>query len=196
MPGTYSGPHQATRRHRHVLDNPNRRGPGPGGTGYSPGVRLSGLCQAGPLHLPVAGHLSRLHRADDSGAGVGPVNQAIDHAEAAAEAIRALNHATYGPWPSATGYAQPGDVDVTLAYLSMLAHRLPQALTWAERWLSRALADGRVRHDTGDDPGEAVAYAAESLAQARAAAESLAGHLDRAHTATSHLGGYPEVDRC
>jgi hypothetical protein len=104
-------------------------------------------------------------------------------ADAAAEAIRALNHTTL---PGAGGLTYPGDVYSLLAALSLLAARLPQALTQTETFLAAELAAGRIVIVDGahtGDPAAAVAQAAACLHTARAAAHRL--HVDLDHAAAA-----------
>lgn len=120
---------------------------------------------------------------------------AAEHADAAAEAIRALNRATMTRVPSPGGYAQPGDVDATVGALCTLAERLPQALCQMQEWLYAALDAGRVRHDTGGDVVDAVENAVDYLITARQRTAEVHLFLTRARSYTSHLGGYlPEGD--
>jgi hypothetical protein len=112
-----------------------------------------------------------------------------DQAEAAAEAIRALNHATLRFGDSA-GYQWPSDVDAVIGQLQLLAERLPQALEQAREWLTEQLLAGRVGHDT---PGRKAAFAAAtvvgSLNEAETCAHALAGTLAKARRESSHLTG-------
>jgi hypothetical protein len=104
-------------------------------------------------------------------------------ADAAAEAIRALNHATL---PGSGGLAYPGDVYSVLIALSLLAARLPQALAQAETFLVAQLTAGRIVIVDGahtGDPDAAVAQAAACLHTARAAAHAL--HVDLDHAAAA-----------
>jgi hypothetical protein len=109
----------------------------------------------------------------------------IYHAENAAEAVRALNHAT--AWGE--GYIWPADVSAVIARLQILAARLPQALNQAGRWLQTTSDEGSVGHDAGGDAAATVARAVADLAAASQAAETLAARLDAAHQSTAHLTG-------
>ena len=106
--------------------------------------------------------------------------QAALHAEAAAEAIRAVSHATQ-PWgESLTG---PADVYDVLGSLELLAARLPQALSQLQRYLVREQEAGRVRIVDGEhagDPAAAVTATTCRLEQATAAAGSLREALEHA----------------
>jgi hypothetical protein len=104
-------------------------------------------------------------------------------ADAAAEAIRALNHATL---PGAGGLSYPGDVYSVLIALSVLAARLPQALAQAETFLVAQLTAGRIVIVDGahiGHPDDAVAQAEAYLDTARAAAHRL--HVDLDHAAAA-----------
>ena len=104
-------------------------------------------------------------------------------ADAAAEAFRALNHATL---PGASGLSYPGDVYSLLAGLSLLAGWLPQALAQAETFLVAQLTAGRIVIVDGEhagDPHDAVAEAEAYLHAARAAAHRL--HVDLDHAAAA-----------
>jgi len=112
-----------------------------------------------------------------------------DHAEAAAEAIRALNHATIRHGDQA-GYDWPSDVDSVIGNLQLLAERLPQTLRQAREWLADEMVAGRVGHDT---PGRKAAFAAATvvgyLNEAEFCAETLATTLAKARRESSHLTG-------
>ena len=112
-----------------------------------------------------------------------------DHADAAAEAIRALNHATLRHGDPA-GYAWPSDVDSVIAELQLVAERLPQALQQAREWLADQLVAGRVGHDTpGRKPAFAAAVVVGHLNEAEFCAQALAATLARARRESSHLTG-------
>ena len=112
-----------------------------------------------------------------------------DHAEAAAEAIRALNHATIVSGDPA-GYQWPSDVDSVIGNLQLLAERLPQALQQARDWLADQLDAGRVGHD---DPARKATFAAATvvgyLNEAEVCADALATTLAKARRESSHLTG-------
>ncbi|NLT53719.1 MAG: hypothetical protein GXX79_03950 [Actinomycetales bacterium] len=115
---------------------------------------------------------------------------AVDHANAAAEAIRSLNHATlrigdHDPG----GYEWPSDVDAVLAELSVMAHRLQQAIWQADRWLRREHDSGRVGHDQGKDVAAVVHATSIALRDAHQDAGALANSLDDARAHTNHLTG-------
>src|SRR5919202_6696385 len=79
-----------------------------------------------------------------------------DYADAAAEAVRGLNHATF----AGTGYEVPSDVYDVLGQLSTMLARLPQALSQAADWLAREQAAGHVGHDQLTNAGAVAAAVA------------------------------------
>ena len=107
-------------------------------------------------------------------------------ADAAAEAIRSLNHS---PMRGA-GYVYPSDVDAVVACLEALTQRLPQALLQAEQWINARAEEGKVGDDRADvDPVATVETASVYLTAARVEAGRLAQSLTRARNATAHLTG-------
>jgi hypothetical protein len=114
------------------------------------------------------------------------VNGPAQSARTAAEAVRALNHVTFG----GAGYARPGEVDQVIGELLRLAERLPQALRQAGRFLAGAHAAGRVGHDSGPDATDAtVAEVLTELGHAQRDATFLATALRYARDQSSHLTG-------
>lgn len=112
-------------------------------------------------------------------------NTPAGQADAAAEAIRALNHLTQTPQAD---WEFPGDAYAVVGNLAMAAHRLPQALDQVAS-LVRSLAEGgRIRHAKGGDVSEEVAEALEALREAAGAAGAMGAALDRAHAALGPLG--------
>ena len=107
-------------------------------------------------------------------------------AEAAAEAVRDLNHTTVH---AVGAYEYPSEVSAVLGSLSELATRLPQALDQASAWLVRADQEGRLTSDTDTAPDALVDMAAIALADARAIAGQLTAALRTATSHTAHLGG-------
>jgi hypothetical protein len=108
-------------------------------------------------------------------------------ARTAAEAVRGLNHATRHE----AGLGQPSVACDVLGSLSLAASRLGQALAQVTRYLDRALADGRLGHDLGDDPCLAVETAGLFLDHARLSAAALAGDLGAAQQQLALLNGHP-----
>jgi hypothetical protein len=108
-----------------------------------------------------------------------------EHADAAAEAIRSLTHATLSG-----GYRWPSDVYATLGALERVATMLPQALRQAATWLEQEHDAGRVGHDHPKaSAGISVEIALGELDVATEAATSLRRALAGAHEATAHLTG-------
>ena len=113
--------------------------------------------------------------------------QAAALAQAAADAIRGLNHtALHGD-----GLGQPSDAYDVLGSLSLAASRLGQALAQVARSLDLALADGRLGHDLGEDPRFAVESAGLFLDDARLSAAALAGDLGSAQQQLALVNGRP-----
>ena len=105
------------------------------------------------------------------------------HAETAAEAIRALNHATLPGTNELTG---PADVYDTLGALATLTARLPQALAQLQAFLDSETDAGRVAIVDGEhvgDPAAAAATAGHWTDTATAAARALQHALEQAHAA-------------
>jgi hypothetical protein len=93
-------------------------------------------------------------------------------ADQAAEAVRALNHATIG----GTGLVHPADAYDVLGALALLAARLPQALGQVQNFLDDATEAGRVSIVDGEHAGDPVA-----------AVTTCAHHLDAAILAARRL---------
>ena len=94
----------------------------------------------------------------------------ITLARTAAEAIRGLNWLT----GRETGLGQPAAAYDVIGALAQAASRLHQALAQITGWLDRALAAGRLGHDLGEDPAEAIDAAGIFLGDARMSAAALA----------------------
>jgi len=104
----------------------------------------------------------------------------VEHADAAAEAIRAINHLTL--WG---GLAYPAEAYQLLGDLATLAYRLPHTLAQLARQLDDWHTAGRVRIDPGtefaDNPALAIATATSYLRDdAVPTAERLAAALNQA----------------
>ncbi|CAM5244574.1 hypothetical protein SANTM175S_09779 [Streptomyces antimycoticus] len=69
----------------------------------------------------------------------------VELSDAAAEAIRQLNHATGKP----DGLEYPGDAYSTVANLKTLVQRLPQALEQIEAFITGLHTDGHLTSDRG-----------------------------------------------
>jgi hypothetical protein len=116
-----------------------------------------------------------------------PQEEPATLARAAAEAVRALNHATLGP----DGLAQPADACEVLGELSLTASRIPQLLGQVGRWLAATLAAGRLGCDDSTDPAAAVSGAWLFISDARASAAAPARDLDYAQQQLAAVNGGP-----
>lgn len=107
-------------------------------------------------------------------------------ADAAYEAVRALNHATM-PWEQLTGDAD--ELYQVVGRLAALLHITPQALRQAATWAARAQRDGRVGVDAASPacPDATLASLRCALDRAALLASRAAGQVDAAHQAASHL---------
>ena len=103
-------------------------------------------------------------------------------AQITAEAIRALNHATF---PRA-GLSEPATVHRVLGELATAANRLPQLCSQLARWLDAENTAGRLTHDTGLMPAP-VHFVMARLENASRYAGLLGGALDDAQQATAGL---------
>jgi len=103
-------------------------------------------------------------------------------AQITAEAIRALNHATF----TQAGPEQPATVNAVLGQLAAASHRLPQLCGQLAGWLSQEYTAGRLAHTTGDLE-DAVGDAQASLDRAARHATRLGEALDLAHQSTAWL---------
>ncbi|MET7894996.1 hypothetical protein [Streptomyces mirabilis] len=109
---------------------------------------------------------------------------AVELSDAAAEAVRDLNHATQ----SAKGeLVYPGDAYKTVASLKLLTQRLPQSFDQLFDFLGRLAKTGAVTADYSA-PDDHLAEARSALASAAITAQTLTEHLDRAHGALAPLG--------
>ena len=102
-------------------------------------------------------------------------------AQITAEAIRALNHATF---PRAA-LSEPATVYRVLGELATAANRLPQLCSQLARWLDEENTAGRLADDH-DLPG-AMHYVMARLENAPRYAALLGGALDDAQQATAGL---------
>jgi hypothetical protein len=113
-------------------------------------------------------------------------------AAGAAEAIRALNHATR---PGAGGLAYPADAYDITGSLGPAAARLPQALAQLVTFLQDQTAAGRVVIVAGPhagDPAAAIAAATGCLDAAVAAARRLHQALNAAQNTLTWAAAAPE----
>lgn len=103
-------------------------------------------------------------------------------ADQAAEAIRALNHATRGD-----GLEYPADVYDVVASLKLMEQRLPQLYGQLASFLTAENEAGRVAHDTGEPSSPYVTETIAALAAARLSSAATAEALDDAHNACAGL---------
>jgi hypothetical protein len=108
-------------------------------------------------------------------------------ARTAAEAVRSLNHLTLG----AGGLEQPAGACEVLGELSLAASGFGQLLGQVSRWLTSALAGGRLGCDDGTDPAAPVSGAWVFLSRARSSAAALAEDLSRAQQQLALVNGKP-----
>jgi hypothetical protein len=94
----------------------------------------------------------------------------------AAEAARALNHATL---PGAGGLAYPADAYEVAGQLSLLAARLPQALAQIHTFLQQQTAAGQVTVVAGQHAGDPAAM----LTAVTSDLDDAAGFARRLHQA-------------
>jgi ribulose-5-phosphate 4-epimerase/fuculose-1-phosphate aldolase len=106
---------------------------------------------------------------------------AVVAAEAAAESVRAINHALY------TGLDNPGDAYTLVGHLAHLASMLPQALSMTRQAVERLERGGDLRSDRGTLAND-LAAAYDGLEQAAADAQTLYGSINRAHASLGHIG--------
>jgi hypothetical protein len=112
-------------------------------------------------------------------------------ARTAAEAVRGLNWLTGHD----AGLGQPSVAYDLTGALALTASRLPQLLTQLERWLGQALAAGRLGHDLGENPADAIDAAAVFLGDARLSAGALASDLNQAQQYLALINGSPRPSR-
>lgn len=105
-------------------------------------------------------------------------------ADQAAEAVRSLNHATQRIKGELT---YPSDAYDVVASLKTLTQRLPQSFDQLSTFIERLGKTGNVTADYGD-ADEYIGETRSALASAALIAQTLADHLDRAHSALSPLG--------
>jgi hypothetical protein len=111
----------------------------------------------------------------------------ITLARVAAEAIRGLNWLT----GCEAGLGQPSAAYDVIGALALAASRLGQAFTQITRWLGQALAAGRLGHDLGEDPAEAIDATGIFLGDASMSAAALAQHLNQAQQELALINGNP-----
>jgi hypothetical protein len=104
-------------------------------------------------------------------------------ADDAAEAVRALNHATLSP---RDGWEYPADAYSVVGNLGMLVMRLPQVLEQLTEFVERLHQEGHVKADGGDTL-ERVSNLGAAKSDAEDAATKLQSALDEMHAALSPL---------
>lgn len=112
---------------------------------------------------------------------------AAERADAAYEAVRALNHLTF---PGQADLTDASDAYRIVASLSSAISAMPQALHQIGDWLAREAAAGRIRVVAGPyagDPELAVAAIRERLAHARPALRLASESVSVAHNALADL---------
>ncbi|NKZ03269.1 hypothetical protein [Actinomadura latina] len=92
------------------------------------------------------------------------------------ERVRALNHLTQGP----PGLTEPAAAYTVLGNLAQTAFRLAQTAEQIDQFLTRELDAGRLGHDRGDDPVEAVTAVHNALGQVTGQAADLGESFRRA----------------
>lgn len=105
-------------------------------------------------------------------------------ADAAAEAVRALNHATQSTRP---GWEYPSDAYDVVGDLLTMTHRLPQLLEQVDAHIRRLAGGDHIRSDRGGNGADEVAAALDGLARASEDAVTMAAALDTVHGALSPL---------
>ncbi len=114
----------------------------------------------------------------------GPLT-ATELSDAAAEAIRDLNYATR---QMSSGLEYPGDAYTTVANLSTLAMRLPQALGQIRDFIDRLHTQGHLRSDNApDDLAQRLDDLRADIAAASRCADTLHTCLNQAHNALSPI---------
>ncbi|MHB1820890.1 MAG: hypothetical protein ACYCO9_23085 [Streptosporangiaceae bacterium] len=113
----------------------------------------------------------------------GPASPA-ELAGQAAEAVRALNHATL---PDTSGLEYPADAYEVTGQLSLLAARLPQALAQLLAFLSEQAAAGQITVVAGQHQGDPAAMLAAVTADLDAAAASARRLHQALDNAQNHL---------
>ncbi|MFI2347161.1 hypothetical protein ACH492_08900 [Streptomyces sp. NPDC019443] len=111
---------------------------------------------------------------------------AAELSDAAAKAIRDLNHATR---QTNGGLEYPGDAYTTVANLSTVAMRLPQAFDQIRDFIDRLGTKGHLQSDNGlDDLAQRLEDLRAAMATAGRCADALHTCLNQAHTALSPIG--------
>jgi hypothetical protein len=106
----------------------------------------------------------------------------VGAAEAAAEAVRYLNHAA-----PRGGITEPATVSAVAAALAAAAYRLPQLLNTISQWLMAEAAAGRIADDHHRTPDQLTARTRAATTHAADNANSLAAALAAVHNLTATL---------
>lgn len=107
----------------------------------------------------------------------------VEHATAAAEAVRALNRA------SRADLGDPGDVASIVMDLQLALERMPQALEQVTRWLGQRAQEGAFYDDRGAiDPVATAQSVTAQAVQAEVHCRRAAALLGIAAQHLSHLG--------
>ena len=109
------------------------------------------------------------------------MSEAARHADLAAEALRALNHATQPGTGALTG---PADLYDVLGALVLLAGRLPQVLSQLQAFLNAEHTAGRIAiidDPHTNDPAVTVTQLSRFLDDAAGHADLMGQALERAH---------------
>lgn len=102
----------------------------------------------------------------------------------AAEAVRALNHATLSP--GGEGWRHPGDAYSVIGGLDQMVRGLDQSLDQVWSLLAGLANDGHIT-SSGGTPNRDLHSALATLNAARAAAVQMTAALEEAHKAVSPL---------
>jgi hypothetical protein len=101
----------------------------------------------------------------------------------AAEAIRALNHLTYGGGE----LGSPDEVRDIIASLGLMGQGMPQLCEQLARFLVIQQEDGQLEHEEGLDTGDTVTEVIEALAAAGQAADMMTAALAETRAASAQL---------
>jgi hypothetical protein len=110
--------------------------------------------------------------------------KSVTHATAAAEAVRALNHASRGD------LVLPGDVASIVMDLQLTLQNMPQALAQVTSWLTHRAAEGAFYDDRGRaiDPVTTAQSVTAQAVQAEVHCRRAASMLQIAAEHLTHLG--------
>lgn len=107
------------------------------------------------------------------------------HASNAADAVRAINHATLSPLPN-DGWTYPSDAYSIVGGLSQMAMMLPQALDQIGNFIEKMSVEGHL-HSDRDTLDADLENTYGGLVDARDAAQELYQALNRAHSGLSPI---------